>query len=61
MPYKRAQITVSPVLYQQDTNGDYVLDTNNNKIIENEDANQISPSSEYSVIITIQENQYGVW
>jgi hypothetical protein len=56
MAFKRAQITVSPILYEQDTNGDYLLDTNNNKIVQNDDPNQISPSSDYSVTIIIQEN-----
>ena len=55
MAFKRAQITVSPILYVKDTNLDYVLDTNDEKIILNDNIQEISSSSEYDVIVTIQE------
>ena len=55
MSYKRAQITVSPILYDKDTNNNYILDTNNDRVVLNDDIQQISSSSDYDVVITVQE------
>jgi hypothetical protein len=47
-----SKIIAYPVLYEKDTNGDYVLDTNNEKIVL-QDFNTVSPISDYDVIIEI--------
>jgi hypothetical protein len=47
-----SKIIVYLVLYEKDTNGDYVLDTNNEKIVL-QDFNTVSPTSNYDIIIEI--------
>jgi hypothetical protein len=44
-----SKIIAYPVLYLKNTNGDYVLDTNNEKIVL-QDFNTVSPISDYDVI-----------
>lgn len=48
-------INIKPVIYTKDTNGDYLLDSNNDKIIE-KIGNEVSPYDKYDYIITINEN-----
>jgi len=55
MSNRRSKITVSPIIYEKDTNGDYVLDTNGDRIIVNDNIYEISSSSDYDINIQIQE------
>ena len=55
MSFKRATVTISPILYDKNTNGEYLFDTDGDTIVINEDKQDISPSSDYDVKITIQE------
>jgi hypothetical protein len=52
-----SKIIVYPVLYEKDTNGDYVLDTNNEKIVIQNYLN-VSPSQDYEVVTETQEYFY---
>lgn len=51
-----SKIVIYPVVYEKDTNGNFVLDTNGNKIIE-KTYQEISIEDDYTIItnITISE------
>jgi uncharacterized protein YqkB len=51
-----SKIVIYPVVYKKDTNGDFILDTNGNKIIE-KTYQEISIEDDYTIItnITISE------
>lgn len=50
-----SKIIVYPVVYEKDSNGDYVLDTNGNKIII-KNYLDVNPSDDYNVVTTIEEH-----
>ena len=52
MSKRYSKINVYPVLYLLDTNNDYVLDANNNKIII-EDYTTVSPNSNFNIVTEI--------
>jgi len=52
---KYCTITTRPIIYLKDTNDEYVLDTNGDKIIVEDDYTKISSSDDYDVITTIAE------
>ncbi len=55
MAYKKySKIRVRPVVYEKDTNGDYVLNTNNEKIIKTQ-PNSVNPKNDYDFLIEIEE------
>jgi len=55
MAYKKyATVRVRPVIFERDTNGDFVLDTNNDKIIIKQPS-QINPEESYDYLIEIEE------
>lgn len=58
MAFKYSQINISPILYQKDTNSEYVRDTNNDRIVENSNSLEISSTDEYDMTVTIQEFDY---
>lgn len=55
MARKYVTITVRPIIYEKDTNGEYVLDTNDNKIVVEDDYTKITSTDDYDVITTIVE------
>jgi flagellar basal body rod protein FlgG len=55
MAKQYAQITVRPILYEKDTNGEYVLDTNGNKIVIEDDYLKITSTDDYDTVTTIVE------
>lgn len=55
MAKKWVQIDQYPIIYEKDTNGDYVKDTNGDRIIVNDVWQEISPNDDYDVITIIQE------
>jgi hypothetical protein len=55
MAYKKyATVRVRPVIIERDTNGDFVLDTNNDKVIL-KTSNEINPQEPYDYLIEIEE------
>ena len=50
-----SNINIKPVVYEKNTDGSYILDTENKKIIE-KIGNQVSPYDDYEYFITITEN-----
>ena len=50
-----SNINIKPVIYSKDTNEDYLLDSNNDKIIE-KIGNEVSPYDKYEHLITINED-----
>jgi len=55
MAYKKyASIRVRPVVYERDTNGDFVLDTNNDKIISVQ-PNNVNSTQPYDYLVEIEE------
>lgn len=55
MAYKKyAHIRVRPVIFDTDTNGDYVLDANGKKIVIVQTEN-INPSNPYDFLVEIDE------
>ncbi len=54
MAKKLVNIHAECIVYLKDTDGDYVLDTNDDKIIV-KTGNEVLPSDEYDVKITITE------
>lgn len=55
MAYKKyATVRVRPVIFEKDTNGDFVLDTNNDKVIL-KTSNEINPQEPYDYLIEIEE------
>lgn len=49
-----SNINIKPVIYLKDTDGNYVLDTNNKKIIE-KIGTEVSPYDEYEYQVLITE------
>lgn len=58
MSIKRANIHVEPIVYLKDTNGDYVLDTDGNKIIV-KSGTEVSANDDYETKTVITE--YYTW
>lgn len=57
MAYKRyAKIRVRPIVYETDTNGDYVLDTNGDKIVLVQ-PNKVNPAQPYDILTEIDEDK----
>ena len=54
---KYASIRIRPIVYEKNTNGEYELDTNYNKIILVEPQN-VTSEMDYDVIIEIKENVF---
>ena len=54
MVKKVANIHIEPVVYSKDTDGDYVLDTNDDKIIIKSGV-EVAPSDDYDIKVTITE------
>lgn len=55
MAYKKyAQIRVRPVIFERDTNDDFVLDTNGDKIIIVQ-PNDVNSTEPYDYLVEIQE------
>jgi hypothetical protein len=55
MAYKKyATIRVRPVIFEKDTNGDFVLDTNNDKIILVQ-PNHVNSTEPYDYLVEIEE------
>jgi hypothetical protein len=55
MAYKKyATIRVRPVIFEKDTNGDFVLDTNNDKIILVQ-PNNVNSTEPYDYLVEIEE------
>lgn len=54
MAKKLANIHIEPVVYSKDTNGDYILDTNGDKI-EIKTGTQVVPSDDYDFKTIITE------
>jgi hypothetical protein len=54
---KYASIRVRPIVYDTDTNGDYLLDQNGNKIVLVQ-PNQVDPSQPYDILTEIEEENY---
>lgn len=55
MAYKKyATIRVRPVVYEKDTNGDFVLDTNNDKIILVQ-PNNVNSTLPFDYLVEIEE------
>ena len=59
MSKKYSNIVAYPILYLKDNNGNYVLDTNQEKIVL-QDFNTVSPISDYDVIVSIEQNNFSV-
>lgn len=58
MAYKKyANIRVRPIVYEKNTNGEYELDTNYNKIISVE-TKDVTSEMDYDLIIEIKENVF---
>ena len=54
MSKKLATVHVEAIVYSNDTDGEYILDTNDDKIIEKTGLDVV-PSDDYDYIITITE------
>lgn len=55
MAYRKyAKIRVRPIVYETDTNGDYVLDENGDKIIFTQPEN-VNPEDPYDILVEIDE------
>lgn len=55
MAYKKyATIRVRPVIFERDTNGDFVLDTNNDKIISVQ-PNNVNSTLPFDYLVEIEE------
>jgi|688.fasta_scaffold00093_88 hypothetical protein len=55
MAYKKyASIRVRPVIFEKDTNGDFILDTNNDKIILVQ-PNNVNSTEPYDYLVEIEE------
>lgn len=55
MAYKKyATIRVRPVIFEKDTNGDFVLDTNNDKIILVQ-PNDVNSTLPFDYLVEIEE------
>jgi len=55
MAYKKyATIRVRPVIFERDTNGDFVLDTNNDKIILVQ-PNNVNSTLPFDYLVEIEE------
>lgn len=55
MAYRKyAKIRVRPIVYETDTNGDYILDTNGDKIVLVQPEN-VNPENPYDVLVEIDE------
>jgi hypothetical protein len=55
MAYKKyATIRVRPVIFEKNTNGDFVLDTNNDKIILVQ-PNNVNSTEPYDYLVEIEE------
>ncbi len=54
---KYASIRVRPVVYDTDTNGDYVLDAEGKKIIIVQPSH-VNPSEPYDILTEIKEENY---
>lgn len=52
-----SNINIKPVVYEKNTDGSYILDTENKKIIE-KIGNQVSPYDDYEYFITITEEPF---
>lgn len=58
MAKKWVQINATAIIYEKDTNGDYVLDTNGDKIVVNSVWQEISSTADYDINVQIQEFPY---
>jgi hypothetical protein len=55
MAYKKyASIRVRPVVFERDTNGDFILDTNGDKVIEVQ-PNEVNSTLPYDYLVEIEE------
>jgi hypothetical protein len=58
MAHKWSHINIAPVVYDKDTNNDFVLNTNNDRIIINDQYTEIASSDDYTAKVQIQEYPY---
>lgn len=55
MAYKKySKIRVRPIVYEKDTNGDYILNTNNERVVLVQ-PNNVNPNNNYDFLIEIEE------
>ena len=54
MSKKLATVHIEAIVYSKDTDGEYILDTNDDKIVEKTGLDVV-PSDDYDYIITITE------
>jgi len=62
MPQKYARINIKPIIYEKNSDGEYELNTNNEKIIveqcqtvDGKKCHNIQPSEPFDYLITITE------
>jgi hypothetical protein len=56
MAYKKyAKIRVRPIVYDRDTNGDIIVDSNGNKVVLVQPSN-VNPSQTYDILTEIDED-----
>ena len=54
MAYKKSsKIRIRPIVYEKDTNGDYVLNTNNERIVSVQPQN-VNPNNDYDFLVEIE-------
>lgn len=58
MAHKWSHISISPVIYDKDTNSDYLLNTNGDRIIANDQYTEIASTDDYTAKVEIQEYPY---
>lgn len=54
MAYKKySKIRIRPIVYEKDTNGDYVLNTNNERTVSVQPQN-VNPNNDYDFLVEIE-------
>lgn len=55
---KVLNVNVKPIIYEKDTNGDYVINTNGETSIQQSDITQISIQDDWSIKVVITEYEW---
>ena len=58
MAHKWSHINIAPVVYDKDTNSDYILNTNGDRTVLNDQYNEIASTDEYTAKVEIEEYPY---
>lgn len=58
MAHKWAKINVSGIVYQKDTNNDYVKDTNDDRVVLEDNYLKIASTDDYEANVDIEEYYY---